>query len=764
MAENEDYTVFTSRFAGLFHRVICDEGHRLKNCRTLNSIAIDKLYAPKKWVVTATPMMNRILDLLGYLYLFWQPQWESNLDSLDAFVLPSDPEMVYRQSTLLQWMTQCEKYQKKYKDWPLFLFNPRTFAALINRGKLDSATTTSLVLRPILSRIQLRWTMASQIWLDNSEYYLPGVNVPIFHIAGVELRPSRWEASEFVKIWSTFSKHLVKGGSETGKPTKKPTISAGGLRDMAIHRHLCLATFDIRFNTLLLRRKGQGAAQAREWTDNADDHGFSDYFYATRPSPSLPNYLDRLGACAYHAGESVKLRYLAKHVHMSMFGDENGNFKGKTVFMVNWPHTQWGPDAFLYNLGVGYYVIWPDTIAAERSSILAKWNDPTDPVLFLLLNSRSSALGLNIQGACHKLVIFDMPDNINTVVQMIGRIHRLGQEHVQYVWTVCVLGTYDQWLYSNATAKMLGQLAGEAHMENRVVDAEARERMLLATKNLSGHDAHKLIKDIRDSSYIQQAEEYIRKLLGQRCSRLDWRNKTLEIPLKRIDDRAPPPQTPTKHKDGPTLFISDPDSADELLRRGTTLNWDEVTARYDPETQKFYQTATDNEIDPKSTWVFCPETGYLMDPNSPFLYDPNIDTWVSPEDGEAITRVALVPCYNFGYEDPYLPLVRAKAKAGGDVGSANDAPRDPSPVEGERSIDGDDVGPANDAPRESSPAEGDIHMKGDDLRSANDTQRDSSMEETEITEEGDDVGFSSPETTVVGPEDIGMKLDQMELD
>src|SRR5690349_19747867 len=56
--EEDDATVHTSHFAGLFHRVICDEGHKLKNCRTQNSVAVDKLYCPKKWIVTATPMIN----------------------------------------------------------------------------------------------------------------------------------------------------------------------------------------------------------------------------------------------------------------------------------------------------------------------------------------------------------------------------------------------------------------------------------------------------------------------------------------------------------------------------------------------------------------------------------------------------------------------------------------------------------------------------------------------------------------------------------
>ncbi|EXJ53648.1 uncharacterized protein A1O5_13099 [Cladophialophora psammophila CBS 110553] len=70
VAENDDETVYPSLFAGLFHRVTCDEGHKLNYYRTTNSIAVDELYTPKKWIVPANPMVNRIPNLLGYLYRF----------------------------------------------------------------------------------------------------------------------------------------------------------------------------------------------------------------------------------------------------------------------------------------------------------------------------------------------------------------------------------------------------------------------------------------------------------------------------------------------------------------------------------------------------------------------------------------------------------------------------------------------------------------------------------------------------------------------
>ena len=53
--------------------------------------------------------------------------------------------------------------------------------------------------------------------------------------------------------------------------------------------------------------------------------------------------------------------------------------------------------------------------------------------MFLLLNSRSASQGINLQTACHKIVALDMPENISTFLQIIGRVHRIGQERVQYI-------------------------------------------------------------------------------------------------------------------------------------------------------------------------------------------------------------------------------------------------------------------------------------------------------------------------------------------
>jgi SNF2 family DNA or RNA helicase len=50
-----------------FDRIILDEGHRIRNSKTVTGQAILKLKATYKWVLTATPIVNKLDDAVSYL-------------------------------------------------------------------------------------------------------------------------------------------------------------------------------------------------------------------------------------------------------------------------------------------------------------------------------------------------------------------------------------------------------------------------------------------------------------------------------------------------------------------------------------------------------------------------------------------------------------------------------------------------------------------------------------------------------------------------
>jgi len=147
----------------------------------------------------------------------------------------------------------------------------------------------------------------------------------------------------------------------------------------------------------------------------------------------------------------------------------------------------------LVNLGLNVLSLRSAHSHSDRRETIRLFNDPTSPVDVLVTNFRTSSLGVNLQGCCCKTIILDTAANVNTIIQTIGRIHRLGQKEVQDIYIITVDHTYDQILQAKATNKMIAQLAGEARIKgNSQEEMEAN------------------------------AEELITKILGQRCSRKDW--------------------------------------------------------------------------------------------------------------------------------------------------------------------------------------------------------------------------------------------------
>lgn len=61
---------------GIFHAIIADEAPKLKSPITMTSRSIKALGAPRHLLLTATPMVNRPLDLHGLLSVFYRPEWD----------------------------------------------------------------------------------------------------------------------------------------------------------------------------------------------------------------------------------------------------------------------------------------------------------------------------------------------------------------------------------------------------------------------------------------------------------------------------------------------------------------------------------------------------------------------------------------------------------------------------------------------------------------------------------------------------------------
>ena len=72
---DEDVTVSSGLFSVNFYRIVIDEGHNIRNRMTVTSKAVMDLQAKCKWVLTGTPIINRLDDLYSLVKFLELDPW-----------------------------------------------------------------------------------------------------------------------------------------------------------------------------------------------------------------------------------------------------------------------------------------------------------------------------------------------------------------------------------------------------------------------------------------------------------------------------------------------------------------------------------------------------------------------------------------------------------------------------------------------------------------------------------------------------------------
>lgn len=330
--------IYTSSLCGFFDRVICDEAHALKNRGTLTHLAIKTLNAPKKWFISATPMINHVRDLTGYLSLLWDDNWALGDDLEDDEFYSPDLDAV----ALLDEIDETDEDKLALKTavnsgQNVFQLNPARYRALSSSDKPDSGLV-GLALRAILSQIQLRHTMATEIDMGDKKTRI-GENIPHYRVTTVELAMSSKQAQAYQIIYDTHVSKLhqaepSKSGNNICDEVQDNSI---GRLNMAAHRRLVHGTFNPHLDTLVSSvGKRSLVKDINKWYASATDFGVTHFFKHTRPAKYFQPYQDRLGMAEYMAGPSAKIQYLCGLLYKICIVEEK-----RVQIVVDMPMNQW---------------------------------------------------------------------------------------------------------------------------------------------------------------------------------------------------------------------------------------------------------------------------------------------------------------------------------------------------------------------------------------------------------------------------------------
>jgi hypothetical protein len=205
----DESKVWTNIFKHCFRRVICDEGHKLKNSRTRNHRAVFKTFAPCVWILSATPMLNSVVDMLGYLNLFWQADWD-----LKEEHMPDSLVELYSDTFRRDYHDHQQSPPQHGSHLDLFILHPKHFATLYNRGQLQG-TVAYNVLRPILALLQMRLGVAHQMDVNGRNVRV-GDKIPMYRITTVELKMGAFEEKQYRIMWESWSRLLSRQLNSSG--------------------------------------------------------------------------------------------------------------------------------------------------------------------------------------------------------------------------------------------------------------------------------------------------------------------------------------------------------------------------------------------------------------------------------------------------------------------------------------------------------------------------------------------------------------------
>lgn len=136
------------------------------------------------------------------------------------------------------------------------------------------------------------------------------------------------------------------------------------------------------------------------------------------------------------------------------------------------------------------------------------------------MSSRTSSLGLNLHHACHRLVIWGIPENVNTAVQIFSRAHRYGQRREQYIWILTQHHPYDQVPRVKVVQKHMLQVLSESRTTRLSSDKRLRRLVNITDiNNMMGHSGKRPDQDVLNAAWLYwQVMKVIYILMGFRCS------------------------------------------------------------------------------------------------------------------------------------------------------------------------------------------------------------------------------------------------------
>lgn len=244
--------------------VICDEGHIIKNPMSLSHMLVDSIRRDFTLVVTATPLLNSIRDILGFLNVIWRPEWPFGYTTADEVaaehfytqetwsrIAADEKDQSYRVTPErilsgglmkiadmgpVELQSQA-RFTKAIKDgtYPLYILNPQLFAAFAKTTQYSMDTSLQAI-KPIMELVSVPRDMLTPLAMPDGSETMPGDDIPPMTLQTRELKHRVGNVAEIAANISGLARDVITATPSKTQATRRGSRSSPGARRSTLAR------------------------------------------------------------------------------------------------------------------------------------------------------------------------------------------------------------------------------------------------------------------------------------------------------------------------------------------------------------------------------------------------------------------------------------------------------------------------------------------------------------------------------------------------
>lgn len=418
--------------------VICDEGHRIKNCHASTSQALKSIRSRRRVVLTGYPLQNNLIeywcmvdfvrpDFLGTRQEFSNMFERPILNGQCIDSTPQDVQLMRYRSHVLHSLLEGFVQRRGHDVLRHQLPPKEEHVILVRLSRLQRALYTEF-----MNRFR---EAGNSGWLGLNPLKAFCVCCKIWNHPDV-----LYEALQKENLANEQDLDLDDLNSSSGTRCSAPTIK-GKTSDAANSRQMSLG----HLNPL---QEKANQVITYEWAKDI----MSSYQTGVLENSAKMVLLFHL------IDESV-----ARGDKMLVFSQSLSTLTVIEDFLSRRPmpiQTETGTHNWVRN--INYYRLDGSTSASERERLINQFNDPANTQAWVfLLSTRAGCLGVNLIGA-NRVVVFDASWNPCHDAQAVCRVYRYGQRKPCHIYRLVCDFTLEKKIYDRQVSKQ--------GMSDRVVD------------------------------------------------------------------------------------------------------------------------------------------------------------------------------------------------------------------------------------------------------------------------------------------------------